>query len=86
MLDINAVMPKPDAIQHFKNAILGLEFEWHPLTKKVYRIYIDSSGQRHGEAIGHDVENHGAAWTTVLVYQRGYKQALLDKKVINGQE
>jgi hypothetical protein len=82
LLSVEAVQPPVDAIQHFKNAILNLEFEWHPVTKKVYRIYFDSSAQRHGEAIAHDIVNHGAAWNAVLIYQRGYQQAIFDKKVI----
>jgi len=67
------VFNAPEAIQHFRSPNLGLEFEWHPGAKKVYLIRQNGT-QRSGEAIAHDIENHGAAWNAVLIFQRGFRE------------
>lgn len=62
-------------IYHVSNPRLPqFRFEWHPHVRKVYLIRLGSR-RDVGDPIADNVETHGAAVNTVLVWSRGYHEA-----------
>lgn len=62
-------------IHHLKTlSHKNFRFEWHETKKIVYLIRIGAVPE-FGQAIAVNVEDHGAAYNTVLIWLRGYKEA-----------
>lgn len=68
-------LPSLDRIFHLKTPNFPqFRFEYHPKVKKVYLIRLGNQ-ILHGDPIADNIETEGAAWMTVLVWLRGYREA-----------
>jgi hypothetical protein len=63
-------------IYHMRQGSLPqFQFEWHPAKQIVYVIDVEMgarTGRPTGNAIAHDVTDHGQAWNAVLIWTRGF--------------
>lgn len=60
-----------------QTAFPHLRFEWHPAAQTVYLIRLDRK-PAVGNAIAAGVPNMGVATNAVLIWLRGYKEALTE--------
>lgn len=53
---------------------LGHSFEWHPQTRKLYRVVPKDGGGASGELVAEGIETHGDAHNAVNIWVRGWHE------------
>lgn len=75
----NAAPPEPSIYRMTQHAFPDWIFEWHTKTKNVYVIRRDAAT---AQAFAHNIETHGMAQQCVMIWLRGYRQALVDQQPV----
>lgn len=75
----NEINPQTGAgIYHLKQPNFPqFRFEWHPLTRRVYLIRL-AVEPLMGDPIAFDIADYGAATNAVLIWLRGYREAMAE--------